>query len=77
MPAARKLDDVVVPLLAAPVARVVAAAALHTSFDKVTVQVKNTTLPERFMSFLDSVEPNISSVKHYGLRLDRDAPVIC
>jgi hypothetical protein len=57
--------------------RVVAAAALHTSFDKVTVQVKKTTLAERFMAFLDSVEPNISSVKHYGLRLDRDAPVIC
>lgn len=53
------------------------AAALHTSFDKNTADVKNTTLPERFMLFLGSVEPNISSVKHYGLRLDRGAPVIC
>jgi hypothetical protein len=57
--------------------RVVAAVALHTSFDKVSVEVKNTTLPERLMQLLDNVAPVINHVKHYGWRLDREPPTIC
>jgi hypothetical protein len=56
--------------------RVVAAAALHTSFDKVSVEIKNTTLPARLMTLLDSVPPTINSIQHHGWRLDRETPTI-